>query len=362
MPLPEKIRTTHPYFMYQEIQAQPDAVAHAVQHGRAADSIVIRHLRDARRISVLGNGTSYHAAQAGAAILQQALPSTDVRAAQAFEYLTYQTPVMVDDVVLVVSHAGETAMSVAALQYLERTPSFTIAVTGFPHSTVAKSAGSVLTTGYEAEHSWAHTVSYTAAIALFGGLAVAAGDTHSEAGLLKGLMDLPDLMQQVLGLEPQVRQHVGEVSQARSVWFAGPGSNQVTAVEAALKMIETSHVTAVGLELEQTLHGYFPAMNGQDVLWLIAPGSESSSRTKDVLVAAEVIGIRRVGQFDPHTEGLLAEQQRLVLPSMQDVLSPILHILTLQLLSYWVALERGLNPDLIGRGSAEYLKAAESYE
>src|ERR1019366_9329983 len=135
-----------------------------------------------------------------------------------------------------------------------------------------------------------HTVSYTAAIALFGGLAAAVGEGDMIRAVSEGLAILPELLRETLDLEDIVRGYVGEVGGARTVWFVGAGANQYTATEAALKMIETNYSTAIVLELEQILHGYFPAIGGADVLWLIAPGPALRARSSNVLTAAEIVG------------------------------------------------------------------------
>lgn len=362
MPMPKQVRSGHPYFMYEEIHAQPEAIRQAIEHGREADQAIVGKLRDARRVAVLGNGTSFHAAQVGAGILQTALPAKEVRAVQAFEYVTYHRNEKREDLVIVVSHSGETTMSIASLQHLAGTPTYTIAVTGFPESTVGKTASTVLTTGYGAELSWAHTVSYTAAIALFGGLAVAAGDPHAMRETSEALMELPEQTREVIRLEPPVRDRAADVNGARSVWFVGPSFNQFTAAEAALKMIETNYATSMALEIEQLLHGYFPAIDERDLIWLIAPGAASAVRAADAVKAANIIGIPIYGQVDRSSQGVLPPGEALVLPTTIEALSPILHVIPAQLLSYWITVERGLNPDLIGRGRPKYMAAADSYE
>lgn len=362
MPLPAAIRSAHPYFMHDEIHAQPEAIARAIDEGRNANPEIAARVRNAKRVAIIGNGTSFHAAQVGSAVLQTALPETDVRATQAFEYVTYQRHERHDDVVFAVSHAGETAMSIAALEQLQGTPVYTVAVTGFPESTAGKAANAVLPTGYEAELSWAHTVSYTAAISVIAGLAATAGQSDAARDMSEALMVLPDQAQRATELEAVVLERVAEVNAMRNIWFVGAATNQFTATEAGLKMIETCCTTAIGLELEQLLHGYFPAIDQRDCIWLIAPGADPAARAADIVKAAGIIGIPCFAQTDEKSPGLVPFPRELVLPRTVAGLSAILHVIPVQLLSYWIAVERGTNPDLIGRSKDAYLAAADSYE
>lgn len=365
MPLPRQVRNAHPYFMYDEIQAQPDAIAAAVDAAQGAASAFVTPLRASARVLVLGNGTSYHAAQVGATLLEPALPRLWVEARQSFEFVTYgprgESARHAADTVFVVSHAGETHMALRAIEQARADGACTIAVTGFPESSVARAADAVLPTGYCAELSWAHTVSYTAAIASFAAFALALAGAGSLAELEDALARMPDMLRQTLDLEPQIRALARQMAGARSFWFTGAGPNAVTASEAALKMLETNHTMSSGYELEQMLHGYLAGADARDVLWLIIPSGPEMARAHDVVRAAREIGISCVAQVDSSDHDLGPDVVPLVLPSTADALSPILHVVPLQLFSYYLTLERGLNPDLLRRDQPAYLRARESY-
>jgi len=358
MPLPDNIRHAHPYFMYDEIRLQPEAVTRAIEGGAASQEVTAL-LRRSSRIFIVGNGTSFHAAEAAAQVMRQVSPEWNVRAVQAYEFVHERPVCRPGDVLFAVSHAGESRMAIEAVDAGRRLGIPTVAVTGFVDAPVGRAADLVLATGYGAELSWAHTVSYTTVIAALAAAALQTVTTQTARRLEEELDGLPDLMRAALDLEAAVVHLVPTVSGARSVWFVGAGADEVTAREAALKLIETSRQVAVGMELEQMLHGYLPALQGEDLIWEIAPRPHGG-RGLDLARAAEIVGTPVVMQTDGDAASA-GHASWLRVPGPLGAFGALVQIVPLQLLSYRVALARSLNPDLIGRGEPRYLRAAESY-
>src|SRR5579859_1753090 len=109
--LPPDVRTSHPFHMYDEIRAQPEAVRQALQQSREHGAGAVRTLARARRVFVAGCGTSFHVAQCGAWFLEAfSAGKLEARAIQAYELLTYFSSLRPDDVVVTVSHSGTTTM------------------------------------------------------------------------------------------------------------------------------------------------------------------------------------------------------------------------------------------------------------
>src|SRR5947209_919960 len=163
--LPDDVRDAHPYFMYEEIREQPEAVRRSLEIVASEGAAVAALLARARRVLVTGCGTSFHAAQCGAHFLRWFTSGQlDARAVQAYELVTYAPALRPDDVVIGVTHSGSTTMTLAAMRRAQEAGAETVAVTGFPESAVGDVASGILPTGYQDERSWAHTISYLAAI------------------------------------------------------------------------------------------------------------------------------------------------------------------------------------------------------
>src|SRR2546425_6527764 len=144
----------------------------------------------------------------------------------------------------------------------------------------------------------------------------------------------------------------------RVYWFVGGGPNTATAWEAALKMCEASHAAAVGFNCEQFLHGAWAALEREDMVVLVAPPGPSHERCVTVARVAKEIGAPLVAlvREDDREIALLAAET-IALPEVDELLSPILTVVPLQLFIYHTAIRRGVNPDTTRADEPAYGRA-----
>jgi glucosamine--fructose-6-phosphate aminotransferase (isomerizing) len=360
---PER-RTRHPYYMYDEIRLQPEAVARSLALSDDWAPEVCPLVARARRVLLTGCGTSFHAARVGAGFLRHLSAGTiDARAIQAYELVTYFPGLRPDDVVVAVTHSGTTTMTLQALDRAHRSGAETVAVTGFPESAAGSQARYVVPSGYQAELSWAHTVSYTTALASL--LSLANG--VAEAGERLDLSPLPEVVTDALALEEMAHRLAASTVLAERyrepprIVLVGAGSNAVTAQEGALKLLETSYADAVAYELEEMLHGPLAAVTAETLLLVIAPSGRSTDRIADLLRAAHEIGVTPVALTGGENAERFDEAHRFILPEVPEIVSPIPSVVPLQLFSYFLAVGKGLNPDLLRRDDERYRAARAQY-
>lgn len=363
--LPPNRRTQHPYHMYEEIKEQPAVARSALQSADEHGDAIGRLVAGARRLFLIGSGTSLHAAEVGAWMFRSfSRGKIDARAMQAYEFATYFPGVRPDDVVIAVSHAGTSTMTRRALERARRTGAETVAVTGFPGSPVAALASRVLPTGYEQERSWAHTASYTATLACLAGVANALAEPEERLDL----SPLPEVLTEALQLEELAhRIAAGLLLAERSgaparIVLVGGGSNAATAREGELKLLETSYVQASSFELEQMLHGPLAAVSSETLLLMIAPEGNSADRAVELSRALHQLGVTPVVLTGSNSADRFEDAHRLLLPDVPEVLSPIAAVVPLQLFSYFLAVGKGLDPDLIHRDDERYRAARAAYE
>ena len=360
--LPAEIRSAHPYFMYEEIHAQPDVVAAALATSTTEIARVGEAAALARRIVLVGCGTSFHAAWVGQYFFENFLPDCVTRAAIAHELLHSGPAIEPEDLVIGLSHSGGTATTIAALEKAHQAGARTVAVTGFPQSSLAYTVQHVIATGYELEKSWAHTASYTASLVILARLALEAGGQRRSNEAAAELSHLPEKVRAALGLAPRMQEFARRHRDRRRFIFVGSGPNWPSAAEAALKMQETNYSHAEGMEVEQLLHGPLASVDENTVVVLLAPEGLASARFLDVARAARMIGSLTLAVVGPGQEALAdACDDSLQMPSIAELLSPILFAVPAQLLSYYLAVERGVNPDLLHRHEKKYLEARASY-
>jgi glucosamine--fructose-6-phosphate aminotransferase (isomerizing) len=224
------------------------------------------------------------------------------------------------DLLVCVSHEGETALTVEAARAFDGAVWL---VTGTERSPLADLADEVVVCTPEVERSWCHTASYTCAVAALDSLR--GNDIHW----------LPDAVEQALGAAP-------EPLEADRVLVVGAGSAWPTAQEAVLKLREGAWIAAEAYETEQLLHGYLAAVEPGAQAYLLEGEGRARERAHDAARALETLG---------------AEVR--LLPTVH----PAVDIVFFQLLTLATAEARGIDPDPIRRtpGSPWAIAAGSGY-
>jgi len=352
---PPPPRSTHPYFMHDSIYAQPGALRLVTRPNTAALEGAADRLRAMDHVILCGIGTSWHAALVGELLLAQVgALGHRARAFHSFELASYWPPPAAKTGVIAVSHRGSKRFSQAALARAKSEGGVAIALTGKGAAKLGDAEFTLVTV--DQESSVAHTASYTATLALLVTLASAVGRNDAMAHAMD---PVPDQLALLLGQESweDLAKKFGE---RRRYFFVGGGPNTATAYEAALKMTEASYTSATGFNCEQFLHGAYAAMTAEDLLVLIAPPGPSRARCVDAARVAKAIGTP-VLVLAPEDDRELAElaTELIALPEIDELLSPILAIVPLQLLAYHIAVRRGVNPDIMRADEASYARANE---
>ena len=335
-------RTGHPYHMHDAIYAQPGALRLVARgQGDAIEAAALR-LRGLDHVLVTGVGTSWHAALVGELLLARLGGlGLKARAFHAFELASYWPESLERVGAIVLSHGGTRRYSREALARVKASGGSGVVITGKGPEAPAEADWTLRTV--DQESSGAHTVSYTAALAILAKLAAAAG---GKADVGRAIDGIPDMLAFLLGQESweDLATRYGD---RRCYWFVGGGPNTATAWEAALKMSEAGHAQAVGFNCEQFLHGAWAALEREDVVFLIAPPGPSHERCVAAAKVAKEIGTPVVALAPEDDREIAAlASETIALPEIDELLSPILTIVPLQLFIYHAAVHRGVNPDL----------------
>jgi glucosamine--fructose-6-phosphate aminotransferase (isomerizing) len=361
---PDVVRDEHPYFMYDEIKGQPQSIEQSLRRVQEFGAEPSRLLAGARRVFLIGSGTSLHAAEVGAWFFRAfSRGKIEAQAVQSFEMVAYLPGLRPDDVVIAVSHSGTSHMTIRALERARRSAVETILITGFPESEAARAAQHVLVTGFDEEHSWAHTASYTAALTSLAALAnnLAAPEEQLD------LSPLPAVVTEVLELEEMTHRLAANLVVAErsgivpSIVLVGSGPNAVTAREAQLKLLETCYVQPLAFELEQTLHGALAAVTRDTLVMVVAPHGASTDRAAELCRALYRLEVHPVVFCGSDNADVFSEAHRFVMPDVPEVISPIATVVPLQLFSYFLSVGRGNNPDLIHRDDERQRAARAEY-
>jgi glutamine---fructose-6-phosphate transaminase (isomerizing) len=262
-----------------------------------------RRLPEGMRVAYTGCGTSYHAAQTGG------------EAHQALEVVLAPPDA---DLLVLVSHEGDTPMTVEAAQSF-RGPKWL--VTGKPESPLGELCDEVVVATPAIEQSWCHTASYTCAVAT---LAALRGEDVSE---------LPDAVERALAEREPVSDH--------ERWLvAGAGRDWPTAQEAVLKLREGAFVAAEAHHTEQLLHGYFAAIDEHVRCFVLEGVGRAAERAREAVAGLRVLGCD---------------------VTLVPTTHPVVDIVRFQLLTLELAEARGVNPDRIRRDDERWERARAAY-
>jgi glucosamine--fructose-6-phosphate aminotransferase (isomerizing) len=345
---PSAHRTGHPYLAYEAIQEQPDRIAQVLINQGASIARAAEAATQRQRLMFAGIGSSYHAALVAAFFVRQLaegrlLPLVE----QSFEFVHYPFAVGPEDAAVLISHRGSKNDSVGAIQLLNAAGACTISVTGREENELARAAQFAITTS-EQETAFVHTKSYTAALAALAAfnIEVAAGRglLENPSPARAALKRLPEQIQQTLECESAARRAAREIARRERWIFVGAGPGWPTALESALKAKEMCYFAAEGMETEQFLHGPQVEIDGRACVTVHLTGGAADARGRLLLRACGELGALRVAVTSSHEEDALADHV-IKVPAVDEWLTPFVHAVAGQLLAYFVALERGANPD-----------------
>jgi glutamine---fructose-6-phosphate transaminase (isomerizing) len=306
----------------QQIRSQPAAIEHMLSSPAVREQVRLaaEGLHRARRLWVVGTGTSLHAAELGAAMLMEAGRAATV--VPAMQFVTRAPVIGPKDGVIVITHTGETAYALAAraLAFTGGLDTVTITKRGTAFPRVVETV--------EPETSETYTVSYTAALIA---LALIAQELGADPISDDALGVLPNAVQQAID-DPGIAS-IPRPDRALVITGAGPAAT--TAREGALKVREAARVLAEGYDAEYLLHGSAVPLDRRDHLVSLSPPDEPLMAGMDAAAAAEGLGITRLEE-PASTSALLAQIPLTV---------------RLQLLALRMAQEGGHDPDRVIEGA-----------
>jgi glucosamine--fructose-6-phosphate aminotransferase (isomerizing) len=363
-------RTAHPYYLYDAIHAQP-ALIEKVLARRDAIERAAAAMAEKDRITFVGIGTSLHAAQIAELWMREFTAGRIwPHFEQSFEFVNH--PIAFSDAVVVITHTGTTTASVAALRAARATGALTVALTGELAS--EKIGAEIRGADFhietcDQEVSFAYTKSYTTALAALALmiLRIAERKRLLAPGIdARAIERIPEFIRQALTLEPQIREIARNIAPLARIVLFGAGAGWPTAREGALKIKESCYIAAEGFETEEVLHGPFSEIDSRAALIGLLSGRPSDDRARQILRAAGELKTLRVAIVTPSANHDISADHTLVVPEASpettEWLVAFTHLAPLQLLNYFIALERGLNPDTGRQDQPAHAAASRHYK
>ena len=348
----------YPFYMEKEIMEQPEAIkatlAPRYVDGRIsleADGVPDDVLKNCERVCVVACGTAMHAG-----LVAQSLVRSILRMHMEVEYASefmYMDPVIDDKtLVLAISQSGETIDTLEALKYARSQGAKSIAVINVKGSSIARESDYVMYTYAGPEIAVASTKAYTtqmaALFALIGRMAVVRGafNEEQEKAFVDALMQAPDAIQQVLDRKEEMHHIARGLLEAKDAFMLGRGLDYAILLEGALKLKEVSYIHTEAYASGELKHGTIALITEKTPVVALV----TQERVRD----KELSNIREVQSRGASVVVLVKDSIDLAdadythvftLPAMDDVAMVFPASAALQLLAYYVSMDRGLDVD-----------------
>jgi glucosamine--fructose-6-phosphate aminotransferase (isomerizing) len=351
------------HFMLKEIHEQPRAVRDTLlgRIGLDEGEVFLQELgpafwglKGAQRVVLIACGTSWHAALVGKFLLEQVagIPA-EVDYGSEFRY---RTPLIGPGTLAVaISQSGETADTLAAFREAKRRGALPIAICNVQGSMLTREAAGTLLTHAGPEIGVASTKAFTSQVVALALLALHLGRLRGTLsadacrGLLESLARVPHLMEQTLESEKAIEALSRTLMKANDFLYLGRGINYPIALEGALKLKEVSYVHAEGYPAGEMKHGPIALIDDQVPVVALCPKGhvydKMLSNVQEVKArGGRVIAVVSVGDTDAKRV-LDGNDAILEVPVSDEIWSPLLLVVPLQLLAYHVAVNAGRDVD-----------------
>lgn len=347
------------HFMQKEIYEQPKAVADTAEifldggfvpdnFGQNAPSI----LSKTKSIKILACGTSYYSALTGKYWLESiAKIRTDVEIASEYRYRDVIADA--DELIIAISQSGETLDTMEALKYAQaQGHKYSLSICNVLESALPRTSTLAIYTRAGAEIGVASTKAFTTQLVILFGLAVTLGKMRGHvsddelSAYADDLRQLPGSIQHALNLEPQLAVWAKEFATKPSALYLGRGIHYPIALEGALKLKELTYIHAEAYPAGELKHGPLALVDENMPVVVIAPNDKLLDKVKANMQEVGARGGELFVLSDLDSDFTETDGVHIIrTPRHIGVLSPIVHTIAVQLLSYHVALVRGTDVD-----------------
>ena len=349
-----------PHFMLKEIFEQVDTIADCMRGRLIASENRIQlggltgfvdRLAKARRIIIAACGTSWHAGLVGEYLFEY-LAHMPVEVEYASEFRYRETLIDERDVMIVISQSGETADTLAALREAKKRGALVLGICNVVGSTIARETHAGVFTHAGPEIGVASTKAFTAQVTVLTMMAMMMGRHNrvlsdiSMKELVNELNSVPKKVGMILKDTSRIEEVARLFTYAPNFLYLGRSYNFPVALEGALKLKEISYIHAEGYPAAEMKHGPIALIDEHMPVVVIA----TTDHTGDKMISnIEEVKARRgriiaISSNGPSGMGKLAEFN-ITIPDIHDCLSPLLSVIPLQLLSYYIAVNRNCDVD-----------------
>lgn len=344
----------YPHFMLKEIHEQPLALRNALRLQDLYLDLIATFLDRAKNIFLVACGTSHHACLAASYMFSKlaCLPTYPVVASEFVEQ--FGQAVNIDSAVLAVSQSGETADTLAAVDYARNRAATILGLTNVVGSTLTRVSRVYILQQSGPEIGVAATKTFTAQLLVLAQLALRVAKLRGklsgqEIKSLEGeLKNIPDIVERTIKMgEEKVKQVVKKYKDSKVFMFVGRGINTATALEGRLKLLEIACIPSLAFPAGESKHGPISLIEPGTPVIFICPKDKTRKAIIGNIMEMKARGASIISIIEEGDEEIkqLSNDYFEVTGKVSEILTPIVFVIPLQVFAYYMAIERGLDPD-----------------
>ncbi len=348
------------HFMLKEIFEQPETITNTFRGRISSDLKDVHHggvmsvlpqLKNARRLIIVGCGTSWHAGLVGEYLIEEfARIPVEVEYGSEFRYR--QPIIYSDDIVIAISQSGETADTLAAVRLAKESRALVLGICNVVGSSIARETHAGIYTYAGPEIGVASTKAFTSQVTALTTFALMLGKEKGTITqerlqlMIKELINIPEKIAKVLSQHTVCKEIAELYKDAENFLYLGRGYLFPVALEGALKLKEISYIHAEGYPAAEMKHGPIALIDEKMPVVIVATKDRSYEKIvsniqevkarKGIVIAIVSEGDTVIREMADHV---------IEIPQVEEPISPILSVVPLQLLSYYIAVARGCNVD-----------------
>ncbi len=346
------------HFMLKEIHEQPEVLAAMFKRSFKSGRLELeglsrsdKALKAIKKITIVACGTAYHAGMVGKYAIE-ALARVPVEVDTSSEFRYRDAIVDKHTLIIAVSQSGETADTLAAVREAKAKGAKVVSVCNVIGSSLARESDGILYTHAGPEIGVASTKAYTAQLAMIYLFALKLATLRKALtplrakALVKELVKMPALMKDVISHKHSIQKVAEANSHFGCFLYLGRNINFPTALEGALKLKEISYIPSEGYAAGEMKHGPIALIDEYRAVVCIAPSShvyEKMASNIQEIRARKGNVIAVISKKDKEIRKLA--DYALEVPETEEIFSPLLAVLPLQMLAYYVAVKRGCDVD-----------------
>ena len=349
------VKQGYPHFMIKEIHEQPETLRNTLRIQDHYLDLLATFLDRANEVFLVACGTSYHACLAASYMFSKLafLPTYPVYASEFLEQCGKS--VNIDSTILAVSQSGETADTIAAVSCAQQRAATVLSLTNVIGSSMTRISRVYIGTQAGPEIGVAATKTFTSQLSVLAQLALKLSKKRGKISqdemdcLEENLKKMPEDVETIVRTqEEKIKQIAKKYYNSKVFFFLGRGISTATAFEGRLKLMEIAYIPSIAFPAGESKHGPISLIEEGFPVVFVCPRDDTHKTVIGNIMEMKARGAHIIAVIEEGDAEIksLADDYVEVPKGIPSVLSPIPFAVPLQLLAYYVALEKGFDPDM----------------